>query len=265
MVLWRDQAVAALTGDRPFSPTVRLLGEMGAGPLRERAARRLEAFLAAEAGRRLPVLRCLLEVMAAGEVKGLARGLIYRLIEAAGVIDRRAVEIEVHNLSQAERRHLRSLGVRIGAFSLYLPNQLTPQARAFTAGFALQASPVRALGWRGRLTVGSGSQTVEALEQLDEQLRGAEKRGGGMIVSATMQAALAWPADETPEVLRALGYAPAQRDSKGGVLAWRRRRAPGPAKPTAPPIASPFAALSVLQPAPASRHGRRRKRFAARA
>ena len=53
-MLWRGQAAGQLAGGGPFSPRVRLLGELGPAAARERAARRLEAFVAAEAGRRLP-------------------------------------------------------------------------------------------------------------------------------------------------------------------------------------------------------------------
>lgn len=53
MVLWRGEAAGQLTGGGPFSPRVRLFGELGPEPARERAARRLEAFVAAEASLRL--------------------------------------------------------------------------------------------------------------------------------------------------------------------------------------------------------------------
>src|SRR6185312_3401676 len=122
----------ALAGDRPFAPRVRLFGELGAQAARERAARRIEAFLAAEAGRRLPSLRRLEEAVASGALKGLPRGLAYRLIEAGGVLARAGL--------QSERRALRQLGVRIGAFALHLP-ELAGPAHPFANAFALAAAP----------------------------------------------------------------------------------------------------------------------------
>jgi ATP-dependent RNA helicase SUPV3L1/SUV3 len=53
LVLWRGEAAARVENDRPFAPRVRLLGELGPAQARARAERRLEAFLAAEAGLRL--------------------------------------------------------------------------------------------------------------------------------------------------------------------------------------------------------------------
>src|SRR5581483_6260488 len=105
---------------------VRLLGDLGHEAARQRATQRLEAFVAAEAGRRLAPLRRLEAAVAEGRIKGLARGLAFRLIEAGGLLDRAAVRAEVRALSQQERRTLRSLGVRIGAFSLFMPGLLKP-------------------------------------------------------------------------------------------------------------------------------------------
>ena len=139
-VLWRGEAAAALTGDRPFAPRVRLFGELGAAPARERATRRIEAFLAAEAGRRLPSLRRLEAAVTSGGLKGLARGLAYQLIEAGGVLPRQGLERDLKTSSQAERRSLRSLGVRFGAFSLHLA-ELAGRGRPFAAAFALAAAP----------------------------------------------------------------------------------------------------------------------------
>ena len=42
--------------------------------------------------------------MASGALKGLPRGLAYRLIEAGGVLARTGLEAELKSLSQAERR-----------------------------------------------------------------------------------------------------------------------------------------------------------------
>src|SRR5690606_6540736 len=135
-VLWRGEAAAALSGGTPFAPQVRLYGELGPAPARERAARRLEAFVAAEADRRLKPLRRIELAVAEGRLKGLARGLAYRLLEGGGVLDRAAVREDAKALSQVERRALKAFGVRLGAFSLYLPALLRPQALAFSQAFA---------------------------------------------------------------------------------------------------------------------------------
>ena len=262
-----------------------LLGELGHAAARERAQRRLEAFVAGEAARRLAPLRKLEAAVADGRIKGLARGLAYRLIEAGGVLDRALVRTEAKALSPVERRALRALGVRLGAFSLYMPGLLNPDARALAQAFAARQTdwrpapegltvlpqPVpeaRVLAAYGLRAVGGRAVAVEALERLDELLRVAVRQGGGAILSDPARMGLGWSADETRDVLRGLGFAPSTRPKDGEPVAWRRRiernaaLAPASLRP-----ASPFAALAALkdQPAPARRPRRRRKPKTARA
>jgi ATP-dependent RNA helicase SUPV3L1/SUV3 len=272
VVLWRGEAAGALASDRPFAPRVRLYGELGSAPARERAARRLEAFLAAEARRRLPSLRKIDEALASGSLRGLPRGLAYRLIEAGGVLARAGLEAELKSLSQAERRALRALGVRIGAFALYAP-ELAGRGRAFARPFALAAAPSwtpadggvvalptprpdpRALSLRGLVPVGRHAAPVEQLERLDELLRGAARQGGGVLFSDQAREELGWSEADTAAVLRALGYA-----TVGGpkTQVWRRRAEPArKEKAASAPAASPFAALAALQPKAPRRRRRR--------
>src|SRR5690606_36210154 len=131
-------------------------------------------------------LRRLEAAVAEGRIKGLARGLAYRLIESGGVLDRAEVRAETRALSPGERRILRGLGVRIGAFSLYMPGLLTPEARALTQALILREAPhwrpppdglsllpqptpgARALPAYGLRAVGRHAAPVEHLERLDE-------------------------------------------------------------------------------------------------
>ena len=144
VVDWRGEAAGEISGGAPFAPRVRLIGEFGAEPQRERATRRLEAFVAAETSRRLFALKQLKEAIEDGRLKGLARGLAYQLVEQSGALDRRVAETRIRMLSRNERRTLKGLGVRFGAFSLYLPSLLTPEAELVGAAYAELARP----GWR---------------------------------------------------------------------------------------------------------------------
>jgi ATP-dependent RNA helicase SUPV3L1/SUV3 len=275
LLLWRGEAAGTLAGDRPFAPRVRLFGELGAAPARERAARRLEAYLAAEAGRQLPSLRRLEEAVASGALKGLPRGLAHRLIEAGGVLARTGLEAELKSLSQAERRALRGLGVRIGAFVLFLP-ELAGPARAFSRPFALAAAPSwtpadaaltplpsplpppRALALRGLAQIGAHAVPAEQLERLDELLRAAAKQGEGVLFSDQAREELGWSEAEARSVLQALGWAPVGR---GPTQVWRRRPEPrqAPRRGDGQTTVSPFSALAALKPA-AKRTRRRRPR-----
>src|SRR4029077_3940790 len=112
VVNWGGEAAGEIIAGEPFAPRVRLIGEFGAEPQRERAARRLEAFVAAEASRGLYALKHLKEAIEDGRLRGLARGLAYQLVEQFGVLDRRAAEARIRLLSPTERRTLKARGAR---------------------------------------------------------------------------------------------------------------------------------------------------------
>ncbi|MFI4964281.1 MAG: helicase-related protein [Caulobacterales bacterium] len=280
-VLWRGEAAGALAGGEPFRPRVRLLGELGHDTARQRAGQRLEAFVAAEAGRRLGGLRKLEAAVADDKIKGLARGLAFRLIEAGGVLDRAQARAETRALSPVERRMLRSLGVKLGAFSIYMPALLRPDARALTQALAAREVPgwrpptdrpsrlpaqvpsPRALAAFGLRAVHGLAAPVEQLERLDELLRAGVRQGGGVVFSDEAREALGWTPEEAREILKGLGFAAIKRT--GEALAWRRRAERDFAIEHRPIIApnSPFAALAALKGEPQSvRRPRRRRRSA---
>jgi ATP-dependent RNA helicase SUPV3L1/SUV3 len=275
-ILWRGEAAGTLAGDQPFSPAVRLHGDLGPAPSRERAARRLEAFIAARASRQLWALKALADAVGSGDLKGLARGVAYRLIEAGGVLDRRAVETDLGVASRAERRALRERGVRFGEFCLFLPSQAESGARALALAFAIQAAPhwrpeerqdwpqngnalarlptpppaPRALGLRGLMNVGGLAVPAEDLERLGERLRAAPE-GGGARLTDDAREGLGWSEGEASAILRGLGFTPIRKAAPGVPLIWRRRRPRAPA-PEAMVRPSPFAALAALKPPPAA-------------
>ena len=278
VVNWRGEAAGEIIAGEPFAPRVRLIGEFGAEPQRERAARRLEAFVAAEASRRLYALKHLKEAIEDGRLRGLARGLAYQLVEQFGVLDRRAADARIRLLSRNERRTLKALGVRFGAFSLYLPSLLEPQAQVLAFAYAELASsswrpdpktlnplprpPPRpqALALRGLRAVGQLAAPIAELERLDALARAAWPEGAGAIdATDALLADLGWRRDDAHHILRALGFARV-REGEGVERALFRRRAASD-QPTfrAGPAETPFAALAALTK-PAERRTRRRKR-----
>ena len=271
-VLWRGVLTARVlsspAGADPFAPQVRLLGDLGPTPARERAQRRIEAWLASEAGRALRDLRRLRQAVETGALKGLPRGVAFRLIEAGGLIDRREVERDLHALSQAERRSLRGFAVRIGVHSVWLPGLMKPRARhfaqAFVAGPLFPAAPgliaappeppsARSLSAHGLRLVAGRLVPVETLEIMAALRAAAEPdaqgRKGRLGDAALAQ--LGWTAAEAAQILAALRTERARQPDKPG-------RAPKPVKD------SPFAALATLAaPAPARKTRPRRRRGSA--
>ncbi|WP_425996640.1 helicase-related protein [Caulobacter sp. DWR1-3-2b1] len=275
-ILWRGEIAGVARQGLPLlSPRARLLGELGPATVRERAERRLDAFLATEADRHLAPLRKLERALAGGELRGLPRGLAHRLLEAAGILDKRPLDPELKALSQAERRTLKSLGVRIGAFTLYLPAMLRPEAvacaRALSPGgwrgdvarLAALPSPApsaRELAASGLRAVAGFTVPVETLEKLDDLLR-AEQRPGGVVLTEAALETLSWTPAQASAVLRALDYTPAIRPKSDAPIIWKRRGAQRlDPKPVAARPDSPFAALAKLtEPPPRRKRPRRRK------
>jgi ATP-dependent RNA helicase SUPV3L1/SUV3 len=273
MVLWRGEAAGQVVAGRK----ARLLGELGAGPARERAEQRLAAFVAGQAQQRLAPLAALEQAVSGGELRGLPRGLAHRLIEAGGIIDRAEVEVEVAALSHNERRALRALGVRIGAFSLYLPGLLSPDALACaavltdTAWRPVPGEVVRlpdppptplALSARGLRAVGGRAVPVAALETCEERLRATRRPDGVSVLRESDRAALGWSEGDANAILRALGFVPVTVDDAQG---WRRRRARAAPVVQAANPTSPFAALAALQTPPERRKRRPRRKPPAKA
>lgn len=271
-VLWNGaiagRILSTVTGADPFAPQVRLLGELGPAPARERARRRIEAWAAAEAGRALRDLRRLKQAVESGSLKGLPRGIAFRLIEAGGLIDRRDVERDLAALSQVERRTLRTFAIRTGVHSVWLPGLAKSRARAFARAFvdlpvlpasdptALSPAPAiplvpRALSALGLRLAGKWLVPVEALETMAT----ARAANAGRIPDETLTA-LGWTSDQAKAVVSAL----------------KTERARMPDRPGEPPRLvkdSPFAILEQLH-APAApavtrkRPARRRPKRAAK-
>jgi len=281
VVNWRGEAAGEIVGGEPFAPRVRLIGEFGAEPQRERAARRLEAFAAAEATRRLSALKHLKDAIEDGRLKGLARGLAYQLVDEFGALDRRAADARIRLLSRNERRTLKALGVRFGAFSLYLPSLLEPQAQLLAFAYAELASPAwrpdpatlnplprpaprpQALGLRGLRAVGQFAAPIAELERLDALARAAWPEGaGGIDVTDALLASLGWRREDAHHVLRGLGFARVRETEGADRALYRRRRSTADESALkAGPLATPFAALAALtkRNSAAQRRARRAK------
>jgi ATP-dependent RNA helicase SUPV3L1/SUV3 len=287
VVNWRGEPAGEIAGGAPFAPRVRLIGEFGAEPQRERAARRLEAFVAAEASRRLGALKHLKEAIEDGRLKGLARGLAYQLVEQAGALDRRAAESRIRALSRHERRMLKGLGVRFGAFSLYLPSLLGAEAQLIGAVYAelarpgwrpdvgaltvlpQPAPPSEALSLRGLRAVGGLAAPIGELERLDALARAALPDGAGAVeLTPALLADLKWELEHAERVLRGLGFTRVRKGDGAEGRLWRRRAAPPPSAPAGIAV-TPFAALAALAKpnrvaARRARRAKARRRRAAR-
>jgi len=250
-IAWRGHVVGEILGGTPFAPKAALLGDLGEPKPRERAQRRMEAFVATEARRLLFPLARLEQVLADGPLGGAGRGLAYQLVEQYGALDRRAASEQLHALHRSDRGRLKALGVVFGAFTLYLPALYRTETRAFGEIFARLAAP----GWRPTLegvtplgappppealalralrAVGGYAAPVLTLERLDLAMRAAEAERRDLAIDAALCATLGWSEAETETLARALGLFRTRKGGQDGPSLWRRRAERPEEAPPAP-------------------------------
>ncbi len=130
-IAWRDEEIAQLeAGEDPLKPSVVLLAdEHLTAPDREKVQQRLETWISETIAERL---KPLMELKAAEDVAGLARGIAFRMTESFGVLKRDAIADEIRQLDQPARGQLRKYGVRFGAFNIFLPPLLKPAPAELT-------------------------------------------------------------------------------------------------------------------------------------
>ncbi len=94
-----------------------------AGTARERVQARAERYLAYQIETHL---KPLIQLANDESLSGMAKGIAYRLVENQGILNRRSVAEEIRQLDQEARASLRRLGVRFGAYHIYLPMLIKP-------------------------------------------------------------------------------------------------------------------------------------------
>lgn len=129
LLRWLGAPIASLTsGDDPLKPRVVLLAdEQLAGPARDKVAQRAERFVTYQVS---TVLKPLADLRDSEGVEGAARGIAYRLYENFGLLQRRDIAEEVRGLDQDARAALRRLGVRFGAYHIFVPALVKPAPAA---------------------------------------------------------------------------------------------------------------------------------------
>ncbi|MEQ1943707.1 helicase-related protein [Mesorhizobium sp. VNQ89] len=122
---WIGAPIATLTaGDEPLKPRVILLAdEQLTGPARDKVAARAERFVNFQVE---TLLKPLVDLKSADQITGIGRGIAFRLVEEFGLINRREIAEDVKSLDQSGRAALRRLGVRFGAYHVFVPALIKP-------------------------------------------------------------------------------------------------------------------------------------------
>ena len=129
---WLGEAVGKIAaGDHVFKPAMRILAdERLTGTSLESVQRRLDLWVGQHVKK---LLGPLFELESGEGLEGIARGIAFQVAESLGVLERGRVANEIKALDQNARGSLRKLGLRFGAYHIYLPQLLKPAPRSLAA------------------------------------------------------------------------------------------------------------------------------------
>ena len=129
IVRWLGEPIGKIAaGEQLLEARVHVLAdEQLTGQSLELVQRRLDLWLGQHIKR---LLGPLVDLEKGEGIEGIARGIAFQIAEALGVLDRAQVADDVKTLTQEARAALRKLGVRFGAYHLYLPALMKPAPRA---------------------------------------------------------------------------------------------------------------------------------------
>ncbi|NGO49636.1 helicase-related protein [Allomesorhizobium camelthorni] len=113
----------AATEDALRPRIILLADEQLTGPARDKVAARAERFVNFQID---TALKPLIELKNAEQLSGIARGIAFQLVEHFGLINRREIADDIKSLDQEGRAGLRRLGVRFGAYHVFVPSLLKP-------------------------------------------------------------------------------------------------------------------------------------------
>jgi len=200
----------------------------------------------------------------ASPLQGVARGLAFQLYENLGSAARLKVTRELKAIAQEDRAPLRRLGVRFGAFSVYLPVLVKPAAAKLKALLwavhqdmtdipppppagltSLQAEAsvpggfYEAAGYR---VCGPRAVRIDMLERVGEIIR-SKGRGGKMpesfAITPDLMSVLGCGEEDLAQILRSLGFRDVRSKNEAGeeVVLWQQRLRRDERKPRSRPPA----------------------------
>lgn len=122
---WIGAPIGTLvSGEDALKPRLVLLAdEQLTGPARDKVAARAERFVNF---RIESLLKPLVDLKNAEQISGIGRGIAFQLVENFGLINRRDIAEEMKSLDQEGRAALRRLGVRFGAYHVFVPALIKP-------------------------------------------------------------------------------------------------------------------------------------------
>ena len=228
---WHSDTIARLTaGEFVLSPQIDVIAGDLTAEQRERIRARLVRVLD---GVLNEALESLLKIMKA-EISGPARGIVFRLAENLGSLNRRRAQDQTAALDTKAKAELRELGVRLGHESIYLPALVRPKAARLrgllwavhhgrtvadlpapglvtvTLGENDDPAFLEACGYR---VVGDRAVRIDMLDRLAIRLRRLSRQGR-FALPADLLNLVGLTAEQALPVLAALSYRPVEGEEE---------------------------------------------------
>ncbi len=132
IIRYIGEPIATLqAGARVLEPKFLILADDTlVGLHREMVETRLTVWIKAHVAK---LLGALFALEAPENLTGLARGIAFQVAENLGILDRASVSNDVRSLDQNARSELRKLGLRFGAYHIFVPALMKPGPRSLAA------------------------------------------------------------------------------------------------------------------------------------
>ena len=259
-IVWRDFPVASITpGPNLALPRVQLDRAVAAldPAVRKPVQARLDVWLASQLTRHLPVFGKLDAVLRDAAAGGPLRAVAGALLEAGGLLPRRAVGVQVEALDAAARKRLGRIGVTIGTLDLFAPALLKPAAAQWrrvlmrlddAAREGVTVLPRGAPGAdlaHGFRPLGQQAVRVDLVERIARAAHDARKGRAPFAPDPALATSIGLQPDTLARLMAQLGFRTARPDAEGRPQ-WMWQGLTPNAKPTAPPKDNAFAALAGM-------------------
>ncbi|UYY57456.1 helicase-related protein [Sphingomonas sp. S2-65] len=258
---WNGTGVAELkTGASIARPKIvldRALGVLDA-PLRAAVQARLERWFAEQLSRHLPVFANLDATLRDAQAGAPLRALAHALLDAGGLMPRRAAAHLVEALDGDARKRLRKIGITIGTLDLFAPALLKPAAgrwRRELMGLAeaprdgatvLPRSAPGADLPHGFRPLGPQAVRVDLVERIARAAHDSRQGRKPFTPDPALATSIGVKPETLARLMAQLGFRTA-KTQEGEPARWIWQGLTPVAKPQAPPSNNAFAALAGLR------------------
>ncbi|WP_299421177.1 helicase-related protein [Sphingomonas bacterium] len=259
-IRWRGSSIAHIAlGPTLAQPRIKLDRALDAldPASRKTVQARLDRWLAAQVARHLPVFGQLDQILHDPVAGAPLRAAAAALLQAGGLLPRRAMGVQLEGLDPIARKRLGRIGVTIGTLDVFAPALLKPGAAQWRRLLVRLADapregatvlPRNALGADlpyGFRPLGQQAVRIDLVERIARAAHDGRKGRAPFVLDPALATSIGLHPDTLARLMAQLGFRTAKPDAAGRVQ-WMWQGLTPNAKPTAPPKDNAFAALAGM-------------------